>query len=130
MSNFIHVCCVHSHTYASVTSICGNSIRGYHQGDSTSGIEDTTEQCWGKPLLLSLMNVSILTECSHGCSNDNFNFQVQKRKLVKPCENLTYILYLPTYFLNPTCQFMMGTNFRDQSYHFYFISSFSESFTF
>ena len=41
--------CVYSHTSASVdadgTSVCGTSIRGYHQGDSTLGIEDTTEQC-------------------------------------------------------------------------------------
>lgn len=41
--------CVYSHTFASVdadgTSICGTSIRGCHQGDSTLGIEDTTEQC-------------------------------------------------------------------------------------
>lgn len=41
--------CLYSHTSASVdadgTSICGTSIRGYHQGDSTLGTEDTTEQC-------------------------------------------------------------------------------------
>ena len=59
-----------------------------------------------------------------------FNFQVQRWELFKPCANLTHILYLLTSFLNPTCQLMMGTNFRDQSYHFYFISSFREFFTF
>ena len=36
--------CVYSHTSASVDAD-GTSIRGYHQGDSTLGTEDTTEQC-------------------------------------------------------------------------------------